>query len=108
MQPVLRIAFLVVGLTVLGRAQTTNASVTGRVVDPSQALIADAAVAAINADTNARHATITTMSGEYRLTNLPPGFYRMEIEKTGFQRLIKPGVVVHVQDALHIDRKSVV
>src|SRR6476469_9327487 len=103
MRPVLRIAFLVLALTAQIRAQTTNASVAGSVVDPSQAVITDAAVAAINADTNTRHASLTNNSGEYRLTNLPPGVYRMEIEKQGFRRLIKPDVAVHVQDAIHID-----
>jgi TonB dependent receptor/Carboxypeptidase regulatory-like domain len=45
----------------------------------------------------------TNGSGEYYLTNLPPGSYRLEIEKTGFKKLIKPDVILHVQDALEID-----
>ena len=35
--------------------------------------------------------------------NLPPGPYRIEVEETGFKRLIKPDVILHVQDALEID-----
>src|SRR6185503_3209039 len=42
-------------------------------------------------------------SGEYYLANLPPGSYRIEVEKPGFKKLIKPNVVLHVQDALKID-----
>lgn len=37
------------------------------------------------------------------LTNLLPGSYRIGIEKTGFQKLIKPDVVLHVQDALELN-----
>jgi hypothetical protein len=85
------------------RAQSTNASVSGRVTDPSKAVIADAKVSAINADTNVRSEDATNASGEYHLTNLPPGSYRIEIEKRGFQKLIKPDVHFHVQDALAID-----
>src|SRR5271165_6755115 len=85
------------------RAQSTNASITGRVTDPSKAVIADAKVAAINADTNVRYEGATNASGDYYLTNLPPGSYRIEIEKTGFQKLIKPDVILHVQDALEIN-----
>jgi hypothetical protein len=85
------------------RAQSTNASVSGRVTDPSHAVIADAKVAAINAGTNIRYEGATNDSGQYYLTNLPPGIYRIEIEKTGFQKLIKPDVILHVQDALAID-----
>ena len=73
-------------------AQSTNGSISGRVTDPSKAVIADAKVAAINANTNIRDESTTNDSGEYYLTNLPPGSYRIEIEKTGFQKLIKPDV----------------
>src|SRR5690242_19774099 len=79
------------------RAQSTNASVSGRVTDPSKAVIADAKVAAINAGTNVRYEGATNDTGEYYLTNLPPGSYRIEIEKTSFQKLIKPDVILHVQ-----------
>jgi hypothetical protein len=84
-------------------AQSTNASITGRVTDPSKAVISDAKVTAINADTNVHYDGATNNSGEYYLTNLPPGSYHIEIEKTGFKKVIKPGVILHVQDTLAID-----
>jgi len=85
------------------RAQSTHASISGRVTDPSHALIADAKVSAINTATNLRHETATNNSGEYYLTNLPPGLYQIEIEKTGFKKLIKPDVTLHVQDAIELN-----
>ncbi len=85
------------------RAQSTNGSIAGRVTDPSKAVIADVKISAISAATNVRHETTTNTSGEYYLTNLLPGLYQIEIEKTGFEKLIKPDVMVHVQDALEID-----
>jgi hypothetical protein len=84
-------------------AQGTNASIAGRVTDPSKALIVGAKVAAVNAGTNVRSEGATNGSGEYYLTNLPPGSYRIEIEKAGFKKLIKPDVILHVQDVLDID-----
>src|SRR5262249_9570546 len=45
----------------------------------------------------------TNAQGEYVLTNLPPGAYQVEADKTGFRRLIRPNVVVHVGDALTLD-----
>src|SRR5579864_249942 len=84
-------------------AQSTTASLTGRVSDPSKALIVGARVAAISAGTNSRYETRTNGSGEYYLANLPPDSYRVEVEKTGFKKLIKPEVVLHVQDSLEID-----
>ena len=94
---------LVASLTTVLHAQSTSASLTGRISDPSKALIADAKIAAINGGTNVRYETTSNDSGEYYLTNLPPDSYRLEIEKTGFQKLIKPDVILHVQDALAID-----
>jgi len=85
------------------RAQSTNASLTGRITDPSKALIADAKIAAISDSTNVRYETMTSVVGEYHLTNLPPGPYRIEIERPGFRKILKPDVILHVQDALEID-----
>jgi Carboxypeptidase regulatory-like domain/TonB dependent receptor len=85
------------------RAQSTSASITGRVTDPSKALIVGAKVAVISSGTSFRYETATNGSGEYYLTNLPPGSYRIEIEKTDFKKLIKPNVFLHVQDALEIN-----
>src|SRR5882672_3237546 len=85
------------------RAQSTNGSIAGRVTDPSKAVIVDAKVAAISVDTNVHYEGATNSSGEYYLTNLSPRSYRIEIEKTGFQKLIKPDVILHVQDALELN-----
>jgi hypothetical protein len=84
-------------------AQSTRASLTGRITDPAKAIISGAKIAAISADTNVRYETTSSGSGEYHLANLPPSLYRIEIEKPGFKKLIKPDVSLHVQDALEID-----
>jgi Carboxypeptidase regulatory-like domain len=82
------------------RTQTTNASITGGVMDPSKASVPDAKVVAVNTSTNYRYETATDGSGEYTLANLPPGTYRIEVEKSGFKELIRPDVILHVQDTL--------
>src|SRR6266566_5186193 len=96
-------ALLFLSLTSALRAQSTNASLTGRVLDPQKALIADAKVAAISVGTNVRAETTTNGSGEYYFGNLAPAVYRIEIEKPGFKKLVKPDLVLHVQDALKLD-----
>ena len=99
--PALGFLFLLSFLS--ARAQSTNASLTGRITDPSKAAIVDAKIAAIRTDTNFRYETSSNASGEYYLPNLPPATYRLEVEKAGFKKLIKPDVILHVQDALPID-----
>src|SRR5271156_3064570 len=97
------VALAVVLCSPILRAQSTNASITGRVTDPSRALIVGAKVAAVSSGTSFRYGAVTNDSGEYYLTNLPPGSYRIEIEKAGFKKLIKPDVTLHVQDAIELN-----
>ncbi len=94
---------LTTSLTLVLSAQSTNASLAGRIADPAKALIVGARVAAVRAGTNVRYEATTNASGEYYLANLPPGDYRVEIERPGFKKIIKPGVTLHVQDALELD-----
>ena len=94
---------LLVSFPIVLCAQSTNASLTGRVTDSSKARIVDAKVAAISAETNLRYETTTNGSGEYYLSNLPPSAYRIEVEKSGFLKLIRPDVTLHVQDGLEIN-----
>jgi Carboxypeptidase regulatory-like domain/TonB dependent receptor len=97
------LALLLFPLMAPVRAQSTNASLNGRVTDPSQALVAGARVAAVSDGTNLRYEALTNASGEYYISNLPPGGYHLEVEKPDFKKLLRPDLVLHVQDALDID-----
>ena len=90
-------------LPILASAQTTNAVITGRITDPSKALIVDARVTAINTGTNLRYEGATNVSGSYVIAALPPGNYRVEIEKAGFKTIVQTGVVLHVQDTVELN-----
>ena len=84
-------------------APSISAWLTGQVTDSSQAQIVDARITAISAGTKAAYETVTNSSGEYYLSSLAPGTYRIEVEKTGFKKVTRPDVVLHVQDAVEID-----
>jgi len=66
-------------------AQTPTASINGRILDPSRAVIPGATVEAINVDTNAKYSTETDAAGLFTMANLPPGNYRLEVAKPGFR-----------------------
>ncbi len=84
-------------------AQTTNAAITGRITDPSKAVLVDAHVAVINTGTNVRYDGRTNNAGSYVIPGLPPGPYRVEVEKPGFRTIVETGVVLHVQDTVELN-----
>src|SRR5438309_3896050 len=88
------------GLATALHAQSTNASITGYVTDSSKAAIVGARVIAINVDTNVRYQTTSNNVGSYSIVNLPPGRYRIEVEKEGFKSVVKSDVMLHVQDVI--------
>jgi carboxypeptidase family protein len=45
----------------------------------------------------------TNSQGIYLVSNLPPGTYRLQVSKIGFKTLIKPDIVLSVQDALAVN-----
>jgi hypothetical protein len=87
--------------------QSTNASLTGRITDSTKAVAPNAKVIAINTGTRVRYETVTNETGSYYVSNLPPGTYRIEVEKLGFKAVLKSDVILHVQDALEINFEMV-
>jgi hypothetical protein len=84
-------------------AQTFYGSIVGTVSDSSGATIGQANVTLLNTGTGDRRTGQTDSSGNYQFVNLPPGQYRVEVEKAGFRRLIRDNVTVEVQSVVRID-----
>jgi hypothetical protein len=83
--------------------QSTRASLTGRITDPQKAVIIGASVTVINTGTGIHYQGLTNEIGEYYVPDLPPGTYRIEVEKLGFKAVIQAGLILHVQDALEVN-----
>jgi hypothetical protein len=84
-------------------AQSPNGVLNGQVVDPTNGAIVAADVVAMNDVTGVRYTTRTNGEGIYVLRNIPPGPYRLQVSKFGFKTIIKPDIMVHVQDALALN-----
>jgi hypothetical protein len=84
-------------------AQSPNGTINGLVLDPSGKVIAGAEITIVNDATGVQYAGRTNTDGIYVVTNLPPGPYRMQVANIGFKTLIKPDIVLNVQDALAIN-----
>src|SRR5450755_1103044 len=84
-------------------AQSPNGVLNGLVVDPSNRVIVEADVVAVNDVTGVQYTTKTNSDGIYVLPNLTPGPYRLQVSKVGFKTLIKPDIILNVQGALAIN-----
>jgi hypothetical protein len=101
-----RIAFLfvcAVSLALPLAGQSPNGTINGRVLDPSNKVIVGADLLLINDATEVKYSGKTNDDGIYIVPNLPPGPYRLQVTKRGFKTLIKPDIVLNIQDALSIN-----
>ena len=85
------------------RAQDPNATLSGRVLDPSGAVAPGTRVTVMNDATNIEYSTVTNDAGIYSIPSVPPGKYHIQVSKNGFKNMVKPDVTLHVQDALTIN-----
>jgi len=91
-----RIPFLVLLATSAALAQTTDATLSGSVTDPSGAAIPGAEVNALNTRTGVRFDTTANDSGVYLFAALPPGGYRVTASHSGFRNVVFRDVVLEV------------
>jgi len=84
-------------------AQSPNGTISGTVFDQAGKVVAGAEVTIVNDATRVQNYTKTNNDGIYVLPNLPPGSYRLQVAKLGFKTLIKPDIILNVQDALGIN-----
>jgi len=97
--PVLVVMFLF--SSGLACAQTEGARISGRVTDPSDAVIVGAECKITNLETNLSTTTTTNEDGIYVISNLHPATYRLTIQKDGFRTVVQPDLQLYVQDAVN-------
>jgi hypothetical protein len=86
---------------VVAFAQTEGARISGRVTDPTDAVIVDAECKITNIETNVSTTTTTNQDGIYVIPDLRPAIYRLTIQKQGFRTVVQPTIQLYVQDAVN-------
>jgi len=81
----------------------TLGEITGQVTDSTGAAVPGAAVTLINIATNATRSTVSTDAGVYTFPSVPPGFYNIKTEHTGFKTAASNNVEVQVQQTVRLD-----
>ncbi|HYM10245.1 MAG TPA: TonB-dependent receptor, partial [Bryobacterales bacterium] len=84
-------------------AQEFRATLSGRVTDPTGAVVAAAKVDAKAVATGAVSTTTTGSDGNYQIPFLAPGSYVITVEKEGFQRAVREGVQLNVAERATLD-----
>src|SRR5579863_4467190 len=72
-------------------AQATTATLTGRVIDSSGAVVPGTKVTLVNNATNESHSMQVGANGEFTFLQLPPGAYTLTSEQQGFRRDVHAG-----------------
>ena len=80
-----RVCLLSFAVVSLLRAQVSTADVVGTVLDKSGAAVPSAAVVVTNRGTGIEYKSISGADGNYRISLLPAGPYRIAVEKPGFK-----------------------
>jgi hypothetical protein len=80
-------------------AQDIAGSLRGTVLDSSGAIVINAKITAINAETSLTRSTASDSKGNYVLVALPVGHYRLEAEASGFKKYIQEGISLDVNQA---------
>src|SRR5436309_13585003 len=93
---------MLVGLLVLAAtsvAQEFRATISGRVSDSQNAVIAGVKIIATQIGTEAKFETVSAADGLYTIPFLPPGSYRLTAEVAGFKRYVHDNIAAGANGA---------
>jgi Carboxypeptidase regulatory-like domain/TonB dependent receptor-like, beta-barrel len=92
-----------VAVAATSQAQITTSSITGFVTDASGALVPQAQIMIKQQETGFSRTTTTSAGGQYLISAIPSGTYRISVQKSGFKTAERTGVGITPQFAARID-----
>src|SRR5262249_61939571 len=85
------------------RGQSTSATLSGVVHDPTGAVLPQVKITLKNIAKGTSRTTLTDSEGRYNLASMAPGSYELRAEASGCRTEIKSGVVLSVGGSSQID-----
>ena len=85
------------------RGQETRSTISGRVLDPQNAVVAGAKVVVTQLETNTSTHLTTNDTGYYEARLLMPGSYEVSAEMEGFKKTVRRGITLTVAAEAQID-----
>jgi len=77
-------------------AQKVSGQINGTVFDPQGSAIPDATVTAVQVETGLTRTITSSQEGNFSLTDLPIGTYKVSVSKSGFKSTVAAAVIVNV------------
>jgi outer membrane receptor protein involved in Fe transport len=84
-------------------AQQATALLSGTVRDSSGAVVPDARVTLRNSATNVARVANSNKDGDYVFTSVPIGPYELEVERRGFNKSIRKGITLEINQNARLD-----
>ena len=84
-------------------SQTSTASLTGRIADPTDAPVAGAPIRVTNMDTGIARETVSSGTGNYTVPLLEPGRYQVSVAVSGFKQSTRAGITLQVDQVARVD-----
>jgi len=94
---------MLLALVASATALAQTASVTGRITDPSGALVPEATVTVESVETGLRTTVQSNEQGYYNIPSLLPGAYNFSVSKAGFKPLRQTNLRLQVQQVARLD-----
>lgn len=94
---------VIIGCTAPAFGQATFGTIRGSVLDSASALIPGVAVTVTNQATGIQRTATSDDRGQYEVTHLNPGVYRVSAELAGFKRFMHEGIEVRSVETRRID-----
>src|SRR5713226_1735271 len=86
-------------------AQSDRSTITGTVNDQGGAQIPHVTITATHKDTNTQFKTTTNAAGEFNLSSLPVGQYKVVIQIEGFRTSVRDNVLLEAGATARLDTK---
>src|SRR5213595_1631168 len=84
-------------------AQGFRATVVGRVTDDTGAVVPGAMITITNIGTNESRSVVVNDNGDYAIPQLAPGQYTLTAEYTGFNKVVRSGIVLETGQQARLD-----
>ncbi len=86
-----------------GWSQESKGTILGRITDSSGLVVPAANIHVIDIATTLNTRSVSNADGNYVVPFLVPGTYTITVEKTGFKKFVREGIVLNINDRLEIN-----